>query len=127
MRDGQRRSPDCSSGDPEPQKTEGDRVHPPVLHSRLQYDGILASGEHKVSLKEIGKGFVSNVAAMTSLAMMLLCLLRISIPDVVITAIRPIANVNTAISLLALGLLFEFPKNCRRPISRHWRCALLLW
>ena len=72
--------------------------------------GLLTAGEHKVSLKEIGKGFLSNVAAMTSLAMMLLCLLRISIPDVVITAIRPIANANAAISLLALGLLFEFPK-----------------
>ena len=71
---------------------------------------LLSAGEHKVSLKEIGKGFLSNVAAMTSLVMMLLCALRISLPETVVTAISPIANANAAISLLALGLLFEFPK-----------------
>ena len=72
--------------------------------------GLLSSGEHKVSLKEIGRDFLHNVAAMTSLGMMLLCALRISLPQTVVTAISPIANANAAISLLALGLLFEFPK-----------------
>lgn len=71
---------------------------------------LLSPGEHKASMKGIGKELLHNIAAMTSLAMMLLCVLHITLPDVVITAIRPIANANAAISLLALGLLFEFPK-----------------
>ena len=71
---------------------------------------LLSPGEHHGEMKAIGRDFLHNVAAMTSLGMMLLCALRISLPEVVITAIRPIANANAAISLLALGLLFEFPK-----------------
>ena len=76
----------------------------PIL---LQLNG---AGEHDVSLKSIGRKLLSNVAAVTSLVMVLLCVLKLSLPDVLITAFRPLANANTAIALLALGLLFEFPK-----------------
>ena len=71
---------------------------------------IYASGEKHISVKSIVRSFRSNIAALTSLAMLLLCLLKIALPDVLITAFRPLANANAAVALLALGLLFEFPK-----------------
>ena len=71
---------------------------------------IYASGEKHISVKSIVRSFRSNIAALTSLAMLLLCLLKIALPDVLITAFRPSANANAAVALLALGLLFEFPK-----------------
>lgn len=71
---------------------------------------ILTSEEKKPEIKIIVKGLLHNVPALASFGMLLLCLLKISLPEAVITAIRPLANANTAVALLALGLLFEFPK-----------------
>ena len=71
---------------------------------------IFASGEKHVSIGGIIRSFRNNIAALTSLVMLLLCLLKIALPGELITAFRPLANANAAIALLALGLLFEFPK-----------------
>ncbi|MBQ6196709.1 MAG: hypothetical protein IJK47_04675 [Lachnospiraceae bacterium] len=71
---------------------------------------IMAKGEKKVDLKSIGRNFLNNTPATVSVFMLLLCVLHISLPNEFITLIRPLANANTTVALLSIGLLFEFPK-----------------
>ena len=71
---------------------------------------ILTSGEKKPKVKNIAAGLLNNVPALVSFGMLLLCLLKVPLHEAVIMAIKPLANANTAVALLALGLLFEFPK-----------------
>ncbi len=71
---------------------------------------VLGAGEEKFSLKAVGHTMIRNVAAMSALLMLLLCLLHIKLPEELITAFRPLANANAAVALLTMGLLFEFPR-----------------
>lgn len=71
---------------------------------------IMARGEKKIDVKGVAKSFLDNTPAVVSVVMLLLCLLHISLPEALITAIRPMANANATVALLSIGLLFEFPK-----------------
>ena len=71
---------------------------------------ILTAGEKKTELKTVVRGLLHNIPALASFGMLALCLLHITLPEAVITAVKPLANANTAVALLALGLLFEFPE-----------------
>ena len=75
---------------------------------------ILTAGEHKISFRRAGKDFLKNIPAVVSIGMLLLSILHLSFPDEVVTALRPLANANAAVALLAMGILFEFPRRLPR-------------
>ena len=79
-------------------------VTPTLIH-------MMSPGEKRVRLKDIANDLSHNIPAMVSVIMVLLCLLHIALPEPVITAFRPLANANSAIALISLGMLFEFPKS----------------
>ena len=79
-------------------------VTPTLIH-------LMSPGEKRVRLKDIANDLSHNIPAMVSVIMVLLCLLHIALPEPVITAFRPLANANSAIALISLGMLFEFPKS----------------
>ena len=70
---------------------------------------IMARGEKNINVKNVLKRFLGNTPGVVSILMLVLCLLHISFPEALITAIRPMANANALVALLSIGLLFEFP------------------
>ena len=71
---------------------------------------VMARGEKNLNVKSVFRSFLGNTPGVVSILMLILCLLHISFPEALITAIRPMANANALVALLSIGLLFEFPK-----------------
>ena len=79
--------------------------------------GTMCFGKHEGGIVNSFKNILKNAPAMTNCCMLVLCLLGLRLPDFVVTMIKPLSDANTALSMISIGLLFNFEGNIGRSIG----------